>query len=195
MMGRKITSVMLCLVFVFLTACTSAFKKDSVVKALKKCNVIELETISDADRKFGPGLVSGISKVGEYYVSKNREEAKHLYVTYNETGTAKSYSLEEDIVCFANHFSLFKVTAESETSARDIYKFWADYIRFEQGTTTSGKKDGYEYTITYCPTESMDGCGYGVYIKGNVVIYIDYSDGAGFLYKELGLISPYSLKK
>ena len=177
-----------------LTGCTNAFKKETVVKTLNKIGVTELKTIEEADKKFGAGSVTRVPDVGEYYVSKNEEEALHLYITYNESGRTRPVQLNEDIVCFGHKISLFMVTAKSEVSARDVYDFWADYIKFDNAKFASGKKNGYEYTISYCWEDGPGDCGYGIYKKGDIVIYADSNSGEDSIYKELGLISPYTLK-
>ena len=96
------------------------------------------------------------------------------------------------------------MTAADAKTAKEIYDINAEWVEAHDGT--SGKQKGVNYAINYVSFTTSDDreaeSFYGVYIKGDTVIWIEAFTNNGpidecteFFCNKLGLVSPLTLRK
>ena len=197
---------------VILTGCSAGFKRDIAIEAAKEYGM-------DDTRAFYEGAQFS-NDVKAYYISdsKQADQIRHLFT---HTGFDTEYDLKETIMFsevkaaptgdeksvsdenVTNTKILFMTAADTKT-AKEIYAINAEWIMAHEGI--SGKQKGVEYTINYYgdftdndrEIESF----YGVYIKGDTVIWIEAFTNCGpndecteYFCNKLGLVSPLTLRK
>ena len=197
---------------VVLTGCSAGFKRDTVIEAAKEYGMDDTRAFYEA-AQFS-------NDVKAYYISdsKQADQIRHLFT---HTGLDTEFDLKETILLsevkaaptgdeksvsdanVTNTKILFMTAADTKT-AKEIYAVNAEWILAHEGT--SGKQKGVEYTINYYgditdndrETESF----YGVYIKGDTVIWIEAYTNCGpndecteYFCNKLSLVSPLTLRK
>lgn len=199
---------------IFLTGCSDAsdpdaFNSDSICKTAKKYGMTEAKSYSEYVAVIRPDEVDYSSV---YYDIRNSREANEWYwATYliNESPSPENI-LAECVLCMDYHTrgddnepdymtEIYMFTAIDEKTAVELYERLSQLSKYD--LFSSGENNGYSYSISYIGTETRR-MAIGVYKKGNTVIYINNggdivkeNNCAEFFCKELGLVSPMTLKK
>ncbi len=199
---------------VVLTGCSNGFKKDTVIEAAKGYGMKETQLLSEA-------IAVMNTEYAAYYVSKDSDEAEYMRNLLMHTDHDYEFDLKETIV-FSEvntylsaegikvsdikdaHTRIIYITAKDKKNAKEIYDLNAEWIINHEGT--KGTDNGVEYTITYSSFAMSDGPDteslYGVYLKGDTVIWIEAFTNCGpndecteYFCNKLGLVSPLTLRK
>ena len=215
-MKKKILSAALAAVLAVtcLAGCSAGSATD-IVKAANDYGMTKGEDFTSFLRSKNNGVPS-------YYVSKDSTEATELYkLTFASAGNEADEELESIVVCMevekqdepkpatlmdGVHTYIYAMSAKDTKSAKSIYDHYADWMKTRGGKEES--KNGYTYIICQrnlgLPTgDDSEGTNFsGIYINGKNLIYIeaeigdsDTSKCAESFCKELGLVSPLTLKK
>ncbi len=216
-MKKKILSAALAAVLAVtcLAGCSAGFTTDKVIKAANDYGMTKGEDFTSFLRSKNNGVPS-------YYVSKDSTEATELYkYTFSSAVYEPNEELERLVVCMevekqdepkpvtlmdGVHTYIFAMSAKDTKSAKSIYDHFADWMKARGGKEES--KNGYTYIIcqrnqAVLSGDDSEGTNFsGIYISGKNVIYIeaeigdsDTSKCAESFCKELGLVSPLTLKK
>ena len=216
--GTRSIALLLAVVMaaVCLAGCSNNFKSKKVVELAKDYGMREL-TREEFDWRwqggwYNPEMMEVFDKMlnaPAYYAAKDGAEADQIYDKYFKLDTNDVPGLEEFIECEDrnNGFDIFLMTCSTKESAERLYNEWAKYWGEDEDTTGyTGTKSGCTYTILHY--EMVGDTGrygtryFGMYLKGNVFIYIDtvvtekYNhDCLDHFCKKLGLVSPIEPKK
>lgn len=216
-MKKKILSAALAAVLAVtcLAGCSAGFTTDKVIKAANDYGMTKGEDFTSFLRSKNNGVPS-------YYVSKDSTEATELYkYTFSSAVYEPNEELERLVVCMevekqdepkpatvmdGVHTYIFAMSAKDTKSAKSIYDHFADWMKTRGGKEES--KNGYTYIICQrnlglLTGDDSEGTNFsGIYINGKNLIYIeaeigdsDTSKCAESFCKELGLVSPLTLKK
>ena len=195
-----------------LTGCSAGFNRDYAIEAAKEYGMDDTRAFYEA-AQFS-------NDVKAYYISDGKQ-ADEIRQLFTHTGLDTEYDLKETIMFsevkaaptgdensvsdanVTNTKILFMTAADTKT-AKEIYAINAEWIMAHEGT--SGKENGIEYAIQYTSFTTTDDreaeSFYGVYIKGDTVIWIEAFTNCGpndecteFFCNKLGLVSPLTLRK
>ena len=208
-MKRKIFKVAAAaMAVVCLAGCSAGnLTTDSVISAAKKYGMEETDSYREiADLRKGPTINSS-----KYYLSVDSEQASDMCRGFMNLLFVED-EVDSFVACVENWGektddhkrgwnTLYLLTTKNEEDAQRIFDGVAEYEHITD--KYSGEKNGITYRIQYVLTESSGGeCICGLYKKGNTVILINgvYSESENNKFvelfcKELGLVSPYTLKK
>lgn len=211
-MKTKILSVAAAamLAVVFLSGCSNAFSKKTFTGTAEKYGMKKVGSYSEY---VGIRMNQDLESKYFYYVMDNPEEADWYYSAQYTVGSgpfpeihvkecvlASEYKIVElDGSPLYRNADIYMITAVDRQSAIDLYEAFAKFCKEEN--FASGEENGYTYSIRY-----MEGKGrerlVGAYLKDETVIYMDGFCEAkekggcvNFFCKELGLVSPLTLKK
>lgn len=189
---------------VCLSGCSAGFSSKSLLSAVEKCGMKECPD----QNKFGI-LLGGTGDDASYYAVFNDKERINVVCTTllgvdTESGAKECIACiewkmdEDDYLC---NNTIYCVTAKNNAAAQVIYEKLTAYGLHGQ---VPGEDNGVTYTIGYIGAGSapVHDSFSGVYLKGNTLIYIrgncysDYdNDLVESVCKDLGLVSPYTLKE
>ena len=214
-MKKKILSAALAAVLA--VTCLAGCSAGSATDIVKVANDYGMTKGED----FTSFLQSKNNGVPSYYVSKDSTEATELYKLAFESAGYANEELERLVVCMEVekqdepmpatlmddvHTYIYAMSAKDTKSAKSIYDHFADWMITRGGKEES--KNGYTYIICQrnlglATGDDSEGTNFsGIYINGKNVIYIeaeigdsDTSKCAESFCKELGLVSPLTLKK
>ena len=155
-------------------------------------------------------LINYSGSIGaSFYASKDKKDAQDLYDNYiNNGGNLPHATVNEAVIVAANEYLgdgnystlVYQLTLKDSSSAKDLYSAFADsYV--SKDSYTSGKKNGYHYTISYF------GAGVqvhkrGAYLKGNSVLFIyglttrtdDRTGFAKYIFNAVHVLDPEAMK-
>ena len=213
-MKKKILSAALAAVLA--VTCLAGCSAGSATDIVKVANDYGMTKGED----FTSFLRSKNNGVPSYYVSKDSTEATELYkLAIASAGYEHNEELERLVICMevekqdepkpatvmdGVHTYIFAMSAKDTKSAKSIYDHYADWMKTRGGKEES--KNGYTYIICQRNLglgDDSEGTNFsGIYINGKNLIYIeaeigdsDTSKCAESFCKELGLVSPLTLKK
>ena len=207
-MAAAITMALVCL-----TGCSAGFDRDHVIEAAKEYGMDDTRALYEAAQ-----IVN--ADVKAYYISdsKQAEEMRH---TFTHAGHDTEFDLKETIL-FAEvkadksgeatdvhkinstYTRILFMTAANAKTAKELYAVNAEWVMAHEGT--SGQENGIEYAVSYTNITTADdreaeSC-YGVYIKGNTVIWLEAFSNNGanddctkYFCDKLDLVSPLTLRK
>ena len=201
---------------VSLTGCSNAFNTKTFTDAAEKYGMKKADSYSD----YYNTLMNKDSDTNSvYYIMDSSQEADKWYrgqftiasgpfpeIHVKECVLASEIiNTEIDGLPSSGFTDIYMITAVDRQSAVDLYDAYAKYCQEDNAAQTdncaSGEKDGYSYSMRYMEGSERQRL-YGVYLKGETVIYVDTTceikDNGGcahFFCKKLGLISPLTLKK
>lgn len=198
------------MIVVCLTGCSGSksFDSESFIKTAKKYGMTQADTYQD----FVHGITSGDPSLSSvFYASENSEDAAALYAANYLVGTGPfpDIQITDLVICcdvklidtegYNSLTELQFITAVDEKSADELFNAFC--TSFPEAETASGEKNGCTYTIKYMATEARS-VNFGVYQTGNTIIYINCmgdnvkeNNCCDFFCKDLGLVSPSTLKK
>lgn len=219
-MKKKVLSAALAaiLAVTFMAGCSAGPTTDKVIETANAYGMKKSEDLSSF-------LTTKNEGVPSYYASEDSTEVNMLYQTLFMHGENGSDAVPESIVVCMEvdaqnksdyatasgdgvHTYIYAVSAKDNKSAKSIYDMTADLMKANGDKEES--KGGYTYILHQSPlplgaTSEDDSAGtgfLGIYVKGKTVIYIDFDIGdndsskcAEYFCKELGLVSPLTLKK
>ena len=193
---------------VILTGCSAGFKRDSVIEAAKEYGM-------DDTRAFYQAAQITNVDTKAFYISDSKQ-ADDIRRLLMHAGFDTAYDLKEtillsDVKAVRNEDDMsdartriLYMTAADAKTAKEIYDINAEWVEAHDGT--SGKQKGVEYAINYVSFTTSDDreaeSFYGIYIKGDTVIWIEAFTNNGpidecteFFCNKLGLVSPLTLRK
>ncbi|MBP5775140.1 MAG: hypothetical protein J6W36_05535 [Clostridiales bacterium] len=176
----------------------------------------EKSTLVDASRQYGmreagnsldtTSLINYTGSIGaSFYVSKNKEDAQNLFDRYiNNGGNLPGVTVTEAVIVAANEYLgdgnyqtlVYQLTLKDSSSAKELYSAFADsYV--SKDSYTSGKKNGYHYTISYFGGD-VQIHKRGAYLKGNSVLFIyglttrteDRTGFAKYIFNAVHVVDP-----
>lgn len=196
-----------------LSGCSSAkgFSRAGVVEVAKDHGMARIENNGSIESLKSTLL---FCKVSSYYVAKDKTDAQEIYDKYiNEAGDYPKYTVDDVVIIVPreNHVvtkdgvpeqytqdgELILVVLGDEKSAEQCFeKLKQELPEMINVPPVTGKKDGYQYGVSYSFTDTGKEKA-GVYQKGKSVLVVfgnSYTDlnssFADYIFKELGIVDP-----
>ena len=183
----------------------TGFDRNTLIDASKQYGMRKAQNSVDTTSLISISTNTGTS----FYASKDKNEAQTLYDGYiNVGGNLPHVTVNDAVIVGANEYLgdgnyttlVYQLTLKDNSSAKDLYTAFADsYV--SKDSYTSGKKNGYNYTISYFGGD-MQIHKRGVYLQGNSVLFIyglttrteDRTGFAKYVFTALHVVDPDSMK-
>lgn len=209
-MRRKalVSILVVVMTIVCLAGCSGnggGFEKSTLVDASKQYGMREASNSLDTT-----SLINYSGSIGtSFYASKDKKDAQDLYDNYiNSGGNLPHATVTEAVIVAANEYLgdgnystlVYQLTLKDSGSAKDLYSAFADsYV--SKDNYTSGKKNGYHYTISYYGAD-VQVHKRGAYLKGNSVLFIyglttrteDRTGFAKYIFNAVHVLDPEAMK-